>query len=299
MASSSALECPAASSSVGASTSRGRPVSLVGLIARNRLALSGAVLAVLLTAMAVLAGVISPSDPIAVDVMAALQAPSVKHLFGTDRFGRDLLTRVIYGARVSLGIAFASVAVAMVVGSVLGLFAAYVGRSWDTVLGRVMDVLFSFPLLLLAIAIVGVLGPGIPNAIIAITIVYTPFFFRVARGPMLGEREKEYVQAAKAVGAGNARILWRHLLPNLLSPIVVQASVTIAYAILTEASLSYLGLGTPLLTPSWGTTLNEGRTYLQLAPWISIFPGIAIMLAVLAFNLLGDGLRDALDPRLK
>jgi peptide/nickel transport system permease protein len=274
-------------------------VSLVGLIAQNRLALSGAVLAVLLTAVAVLAGVISPSDPIAVDVMAALQAPSVKHLFGTDRFGRDLLTRVIYGARVSLGIAFASVAAAMVAGSVLGLFAAYVGRSWDTVLSRVMDVLFSFPLLLLAIAIVGVLGPGIPNAIIAITIVYTPFFFRVARGPMLGEREKEYVQAAKAVGAGNARILWRHLLPNLLSPIIVQASVTIAYAILTEASLSYLGLGTPLLTPSWGTTLNEGRTYLQLAPWVSIFPGIAIMLAVLAFNLLGDGLRDALDPRLK
>jgi len=299
VASSSALESPAAPSSVGASTSRRRPVSLMGLIARNRLALSGAVLAVVLTAVAVLAGVISPSDPMAVDVMAALQAPSVKHLFGTDRFGRDLLTRVIYGARVSLGIAFASVAVAMVVGSVLGLFAAYVGHSWDTVLGRVMDVLFSFPLLLLAIAIVGMLGPGIPNAIIAITIVYTPFFFRVARGPMLGEREKEYVQAAKAVGAGNARILWRHLLPNLLSPIVVQASVTIAYAILTEASLSYLGLGTPLLTPSWGTTLNEGRTYLQLAPWISIFPGIAIMLAVLAFNLLGDGLRDALDPRLK
>jgi len=299
VASSNAVESPAASLPMRALVSRGRPVSLVGLIARNRLALSGAVLAVLLTAMAVLAGVISPYDPMAVDVMAALRAPSVKHLFGTDRFGRDLLTRVIYGARVSLGIAFASVAAAMVVGSVLGLFAAYVGRSWDTVLGRVMDVLFSFPLLLLAIAIVGMLGPGIPNAIIAITIVYTPFFFRVARGPMLAEREKEYVHAAKAVGAGNARILWRHLLPNLLSPIVVQASVTIAYAILTEASLSYLGLGTPLLTPSWGTTLNEGRTYLQLAPWVSIFPGIAIMLAVLAFNLLGDGLRDALDPRLK
>jgi len=299
VANDTALEPHAASSSVVLAARLGQPVSLLGLIARNRLALSGAILALLLTAMAVLAEVISPYDPMAVDVMAALQVPSVMHLFGTDRFGRDLLTRVIYGARVSLGIAFASVAAAMLVGSLLGLFAAYAGRSWDTVLGRVMDVLFSFPLLLLAIAIVGMLGPGIPNAIIAITIVYTPFFFRVARGPMLAEREKEYVQAAKAAGAGGARILWRHLLPNLLSPIVVQASVTIAYAILTEASLSYLGLGTPLLTPSWGTTLNEGRTYLQLAPWVSIFPGIAIMLAVLAFNLLGDGLRDALDPRLK
>lgn len=299
MASGSVPESPIPPLTVGAPVVHGRPASLVRLIARNRLALTGAVLAVLLTAVAVLAGVLSPFDPMAVDVMAAFKGPSAKHLLGTDRFGRDLLTRVIYGARVSLGIAFASVAAAMVVGSALGLFAAYVGRTWDTVLGRVMDVMFSFPLLLLAIAIVGVLGPGIPNAIIAITIVYTPFFFRVARGPMLGEREKEYVQAAKAVGAGNARILWRHLLPNLLSPIVVQASVTIAYAILTEASLSYLGLGTPLLTPSWGTTLNEGRTYLQFAPWVSIFPGVAIMVAVLAFNLLGDGLRDALDPRLK
>lgn len=272
---------------------------LSALVLRNRLALTGAILAALLTALALVAGLVAPYDPMAVDVMAAMQGPSAAHLLGTDRFGRDLLTRVIYGARVSLGIAFASVAAAMLLGSLLGLLAAYLGRAWDAVLGRLMDVLFSFPLLLLAIAIVGVLGPGIPNAILAISIVYTPFFFRVARGPMLAEREKEYVQAARAVGAGSARILWRHLLPNLLSPIVVQASVTIAYAILTEASLSYLGLGTPLLTPSWGTTLNEGRAYLQLAPWVSIFPGLAIMLAVLAFNLLGDGLRDALDPRLK
>ena len=299
MASGAAKKGPASVAAALPTATHGGQGSLLCLVARNRLALAGAILAALLTAAAILAEVLSPYDPMAVDVMAAIQGPSFTHLFGTDRFGRDLLTRVIYGARVSLGIAFASVAVAMVVGSLLGLFAAYFGGGWDIVLGRGMDVLFSFPLLLLAIAIVGMLGPGIPNAILAITIVYTPFFFRVARAPMLAEREKEYVQAARAVGAGGARILWRHLFPNLLSPIVVQASVTIAYAILTEASLSYLGLGTPLLTPSWGTTLNEGRTYLQLAPWISIFPGIAIMLAVLAFNLLGDGLRDALDPRLK
>lgn len=268
-------------------------------IARNPLVLSGVIIALLLVAVAVFADLLSPYDPMSVDVTASLQGPTLKHLFGTDRFGRDLLSRVIYGSRVSLGIGFVSVAAAMVVGSLLGLLAGYFGKGLDTVVGRVMDILFSFPLLLLAIAIAGILGPGITNAIVAIAIVYTPFFFRVARGPTLAEREKEYVQAARAIGAGSGRILWRHIFPNMLSPIIVQASVTIAYAILTEASLSYLGLGTPLLTPSWGTTLNEGRTYLQIAPWISIFPGIAIMLAVLAFNLVGDGLRDLLDPHMK
>lgn len=276
-----------------------RRASFVRQIARNPLVLSGVIIALLLVAVAVFADLLSPYDPMSVDVTASLQGPTLKHLFGTDRFGRDLLSRVIYGSRVSLGIGFVSVAAAMVVGSLLGLLAGYFGKGLDTVVGRVMDILFSFPLLLLAIAIAGILGPGITNAIVAIAIVYTPFFFRVARGPTLAEREKEYVQAARAIGAGSGRILWRHIFPNMLSPIIVQASVTIAYAILTEASLSYLGLGTPLLTPSWGTTLNEGRTYLQIAPWISIFPGIAIMLAVLAFNLVGDGLRDLLDPHMK
>jgi len=276
-----------------------RRASFLRQVTRNRLVLSGMIIALLLVVVAIFADLISPYDPMSVDVAASLQGPTLKHLFGTDRFGRDLLSRVIFGARVSLGIGFSSVAAAMVVGSLLGLLAGYFGNGWDTVIGRLMDILFSFPLLLLAIAIAGMLGPGIPNAIMAISIVYIPFFFRVARGPTLTEREKEYVQAARVIGAGSRRILWRHILPNLLSPIIVQASVTIAYAILTEASLSYLGLGTPLLTPSWGTTLNEGRTYLQMAPWISIFPGIAIMLAVLAFNLLGDGLRDLLDPHMK
>ena len=290
---------PTPAPTVGASTAFPRRASFLHQITRNRLVLSGMIMAVLLVAVAVFASLISPYDPGAVDVTASLQGPTLKHLFGTDRFGRDLLSRVIYGSRVSLGIGFVSVAASMVMGSLLGLIAGYFGRGWDTVFGRLMDILFSFPLLLLAIAIAGMLGPGISNAIVAISIVYTPFFFRVARGPTLTEREKEYVQAARAIGAGNGRILWRHILPNLLSPILVQASVTVAYAILTEASLSYLGLGTPILTPSWGTTLSEGRTYLQLAPWISIFPGIAIMLAVLAFNLLGDGLRDLLDPYMK
>ncbi len=276
-----------------------RRASALRQIARNRLVLVGIIMALLLVAVALLADLISPYDPMAVDVTASLQGPTAKHLFGTDRFGRDLLSRVIYGSRVSLGIGFASVTVAMVIGSLLGMVAGYFGKAWDTIFGRLMDILFSFPMLLLAIALAGMMGPGIPNAIVAIAIVYTPFFFRVARGPTLSEREKEYVQAARVIGARSGRILLRHVFPNLLSPIIVQASVTLAYAILTEATLSYLGLGTPLLTPSWGTALNEGRTYMQLAPWISIFPGIAIMLAVLAFNLLGDGLRDLLDPHMK
>ncbi|MGE5262903.1 MAG: ABC transporter permease [Acidobacteriota bacterium] len=267
-------------------------------LTRNRMVLSGLVIAALLILIALFADILSPRDPGAVDVAAAMQSPSAAHLFGTDRFGRDLLSRVIVGSRVSLGIGFSSVAFALGLGALLGLLAGYFGGIIDTALGRIMDIFFSFPLLLLAIAIAGMLGPGINNAIAVLAIVYTPFFFRVARGPVLAEREKEYIQAARAIGSRDRRILFLHVLPNIVSPLIVQASVTIAYAILTEASLSYLGLGTPLLTPSWGTTLNEGRTYLQLAPWISIFPGIFIMLAVLAFNLVGDGLRDVLDPRM-
>jgi peptide/nickel transport system permease protein len=276
---------------------RGKPILL--WLTRNRLVLPGLVIAILLVSIALFADIISPRDPGAVDVAAAIQGPSQQHLFGTDRFGRDLLSRVIYGSRVSLGISFSSVAFALVFGSLLGLVGGYFGGLLDTVLGRLMDIFFSFPLLLLAIAIAGMLGPGIENAIAVLAIVYTPFFYRVARGPVLAEREKEYIQAARSIGARDRRILFLHILPNILSPIIVQASVTVAYAILTEAALSYLGLGTPILTPSWGTTLNEGRTYLQLAPWISIFPGIFIMLAVLAFNLMGDSLRDLLDPRMR
>ncbi len=256
-------------------------------------------MALVLIFLALFAGVVAPKDPLAVNVGSALQPPNPQDPFGTDRYGRDLLSRVIYGSRISLGVAFSSVAVALIVGTVLGLISGYFGGISDLVISRIMDVFFSFPVLFLAIAIAAMLGPGIENAIVAIAIVYTPFFARVVRAPVLAEREKEYVQAARVIGASSGRILLRHVFPNVLSPIIVQASVTIAYAILTEASLSYLGLGTQPPTPSWGTTLNEGRTYLQLAPWISIFPGIAIMLAVLAFNLVGDGLRDVLDPRMR
>lgn len=278
-----------------------RPVArrrpLMRRIARNRLVMIGLIMVVLLVILAVFADVIAPRDPDALDMKAALRPPGLETPFGTDRYGRDILSRVIYGSRVSLGIAFSSVAMALVIGSILGLISGYFGRAWDIVISRIMDVFFSFPMLLLAIALAAMMGSGTGNAIRAITIVNIPFFARVVRGSTLAVREQEYIHAAQVVGARHSRILFRHIFPNVVSPLIVQTSITIAYAILTEASLSYLGLGTEILTPSWGNILNEGRPYLEQASWISIFSGMAIMVAVLAFNLVGDGLRDALDPR--
>ena len=210
-----------------------------------------------------------------------------------------MLSRTIYGSRIALGVALSSIALAFVGGTALGLVGGYVGGWPDLLIGRVMDVLFSFPTLILAIGIAAMLGPGLNNAALAIAVVYVPLFSRVARGPVIAEREKDHVAAAQGLGAGWPRIVFRHILPNVLAPLIVQASVSLAFAILIEASLSYLGLGTQPPDPSWGTMLNEGRTYLETAPWMSIFPGLAIMLAVFGFNLLGDGLRDTLDPQLR
>ena len=231
--------------------------------------------------------------------MDALKGPSGSHLFGTDRFGRDVLSRTIYGTRIALGVALSSIGIAVLIGSVLGLIGGFVGGWSDMLIGRVMDIFFSFPTLVLAIAIAAMMGPGLNNAVLAIAVVYVPLFSRVARGPVIAERAKEHVAAAIALGGGSVRIIFRHILPNVLAPLIVQASVSLAFAILIEASLSYVGLGTQPPDPSWGTMLNEGRTYLETAPWMSIFPGLAIMMAVLGFNLLGDGLRDVLDPQLR
>jgi peptide/nickel transport system permease protein len=265
---------------------------------RNRLVMSGLLIIVLLVVVALVPDLFAPRDPSALDMKMALRAPSREDPFGTDRYGRDLLSRIIFGTPVSLGIAFSSVGLALVIGTVLGITVGYIGGFWDIAVSRVMDVMFSFPMLLLAIALAAMMGPGTANAIRAITIVNIPFFARVVRGSTLAIRELEYVLAARVVGASSGRIIARHIFPNILSPLIVQTSVTVAYAILTEASLSYLGLGVDVLTPTWGNILNEGRAYLQQAPWISIFSGLAIMVAVLAFNLVGDGLRDALDPRM-
>ena len=266
---------------------------------RNRLVVFGAAIVAAMVLLAVFAGVVTPYDPTEMKVSDALKRPSVAHPFGTDRFGRDVLSRTIHGSRIALGVAISSIALAFVVGTVLGLVGGYVGGWPDLAIGRAMDVLFSFPTLILAIGIAAMLGPGLDNAALAIAVVYAPLFSRVARGPVIAERAREYVFAALALGAGSLRVVLRHILPNVVAPLIVQVSVSLAYAILTEAALSYLGLGTQPPAPSWGTMLNEGRTYLETAPWMSVFPGVAIMLAVLGFNLLGDGLREVLDPQLR
>ncbi len=257
---------------------------------------AGAVVAALIVGMALFANVIAPYPPDEQNFDLVETAPGAKALFGTDRFGRDVLSRVIYGARISLYVAAVSISVSMLAGGVLGLAAGYLGGTWDNAINRVLDVFFSVPGLLLSVGIAAMRGPGVNSAVIAIAIVYTPLFARVMRAPVLAEREKEYVEAIRALGATRWVVAFKHVLPNVLSPFVVQGTVAFSQAILIEASLSYLGLSAQPPTPSWGNMLNEGRTYLETAPWISVFPGIAIMVAVLAFNLLGDGLRDVLDP---
>jgi len=277
-----------------------RPLALWGTrLRRNALFAVGLTLLAALAVTALLAPVLAPYGPTAIDAERMFQAPSRAHPFGTDRFGRDLLSRVIFGARVSLGIACAAIAVAALVGGLLGLLAGFFERLTDLVLGRVMDVFFAFPSVLLALGISAVLGAGATTVIIAIAVVYTPLFFRVMRASVLAEKRLTYVEAAMAMGAGPLLIMRRHILRNVLSPMIVQVAVSLSYAILIESALSYLGVGVQPPTPSWGTILNEGKEFLPISPWISLFPGLFIMLSVLALNLVGDALRDYLDPRLR
>ena len=263
---------------------------------RSSVVLGGLIVSVLIVLVALFAGLLAPVAPDEQNFDLVEAPPGAKALFGTDRFGRDVLSRVIHGARISLYVALTSISVAMAMGGVLGLTAGYLGGTWDNLINRVLDVFFSIPGLLLSVGIAAMRGPGVNSAVIAIAIVYVPLFARVMRGPVLAEREKEYVEAIRALGATRWVVALKHVLPNVVSPFVVQGTVALSQAILIEASLSYLGLSAQPPTPSWGNMLNEGRTYLETAPWISVFPGIAIMIAVLAFNLIGDGLRDILDP---
>jgi len=266
---------------------------------RNRVAPVGLVVIAAAVATAVAAPVLVPYDPMAMRTQAMLQGPSRAHVLGTDQFGRDILSRIIIGARVSLLVAVLSVAVALALGTTVGLLSGYLGRWVDGLAMRLMDILFAFPAILLAIAIMAVAGTSMRNLILAIGIVYTPQFARVARAATLSVKHLEFVEAAQALGAGTGRVLGRHLLPNIMAAIIVQVSLSLSLAILSESALSFLGLGTQPPTPSWGNMLSEGRQFMEIAPWNAVFPGAAIMLVVLGFNLLGDGLRDLLDPRLR
>jgi len=261
--------------------------------------MSGGVIVAVCVAIALLAPLLAPYGPEETHPNWKLFAPNEYFLFGTDEFGRDILSRIMYGAQISLEVGLISVAVALIIGASAGLIAGFFGGWLDGLIMRCMDVLFAFPAILLAIGIMAVLGTGIVNAMLAIGIVYAPSFARLMRASVLSLKEMEFVQAARVLGLNEMRILQQHVVPNVLSPLIVQISFSLSTAILTEAALSFLGLGTPPSVPSWGSMLSASRRYVELDPWPAIFPGLAIMLLVLGFNLFGDGLRDVLDPRLR
>ena len=264
---------------------------------RNRLALVGCFLLAGVLLAAVGAPVLAPYSPLDQDLYNRVKPPSLAHPFGTDDFGRDILSRVIHGSRISLRIGVVAVGLALLVGTAIGLSAGYWGGWLDQVLMRAMDLMLAFPSILLAIAIVAILGPGLENAMLAVGIVAVPQYARLVRASTLSIREKDYVQAVRALGAGDLRIIAFSVLPNCLAPLIVHSTLGLATAILDAAGLSFLGLGARPPTPEWGAMLNEGRELILSAPWVLTFPGLAIFLTVLGFNLVGDGLRDALDPR--
>ncbi len=266
---------------------------------RNPVAMAGGAVSILLILVAFAAPYIAPYDPVHQDLANSLAGPSMTHLAGTDVHGRDIFSRIIYGTRISLRIGFLGMLLGCVAGVILGLVAGYYGGWWDTVIMRLMDVQLAFPGLLVAICIIAIIGPGLENVILAVGIFSVPLFARVTRGQILSLKEQEFIVAARMLGAQDGRIMLSHLLPNAVAPLLILCTLRIATAILTAASLSFLGLGAQPPIPEWGAMLSDGRAYLSIAPHVATTPGLAILITVLAFNLLGDGLRDALDPRLK
>ena len=281
---------------IWAADSTGR--ALLRRVRKNRLAFSGFAFISLILFAALFAGSLAPYDPLTMVVPDRLQSPSLTHLMGTDNFGRDIFSRVLYGARLSLEVGLAVMLVTVAVGVAFGMLSGYFPRLDNTIM-RVMDGMMAFPAILFAIAIMAVLGPKTVNVVIALSVVYAPRTVRIVRAAVLAVKALDYIEAVRAQAAGHLRILFRHILPNCLSPLVVQATFNFAYAVLAEASLSFVGAGAPPPTPSWGNILSEGRMYMQGASWITIFPGLAIAITVLGLNLAGDGLRDILDPRMK
>ncbi len=266
---------------------------------RNRAAIVGGIIVLLFVATAILAPWLSPYPPNEGDLTKRLKAPDREHILGTDPLGRDILSRVIYGARISLQIQVVAVVIAMFVGTILGMVGGYYGGTFDNLIMRLMDILLAFPGIFLAIAIIAVLGPGLTNLMLAAGIYSIPQFARIVRGSVLSLKEKEFVEAARAVGENDFNILFRYLLPNSMAPIIVQTTLRMATVLLTASGLSFLGLGVQPPTPEWGAMLSNARAYLITAPHVATVPGLAIMMVVMGFNLFGDGLRDSLDPRLR
>ncbi|MHB0885080.1 MAG: nickel transporter permease [Bacillota bacterium] len=266
---------------------------------KSRSAMAGACLIALLAIFAVIGPAVAPYDPVKGNLPDQLQAPSGQFLLGTDEFGRDILSRIIYGSRIAIEVGFVAVAVAASLGVTLGLLSGYFGGWVDSAIMRTMDIMLAFPYLLLAMIVVAILGPNLLNAMIAVGVVYVPQYARLVRGTVLTVKESEFVMAARATGAPDHIIAVKHILLNCMAPIIVQTSLSVGWAIVNAAGLSFLGLGAQPPTPEWGAMLASGREYIFQAWWITTFPGLAILFTALGFNLLGDGLRDALDPRLK
>ena len=262
----------------------------------ERKAIAGLTIIALLALVAIFGPALAPYHPDA-DDFGILQAPSLQHPMGTDSFGRDLLSRLIIGTRVSFSVGFLAAMIALSIGGTLGLMAGYYGRWVDSVISRAVDLLWAFPVIILAVALVAVFGAGFRNVVIAIAVAYVDDFARIVRGETLGLREQDFAMAAKAVGARDNEVMLRHIMPNLIAPLTVQLSFAVGLGILTESTLTFLGLGVNPATPTWGLAINEGRDFVRQAWWISVFPGLAIVITVMALNLLGDGLRDALDVR--
>ena len=266
---------------------------------KSKASLLGLVITISFVVVALLGPLVAPYDPIEMDMINRLQPPSQAHLLGTDEFGRDIFSRILWGAQISIQLGVIAVSIGASAGVVLGLLAGYLRSYIEALVMRIMDILFAFPYFVLAIAIAAVLGPSLRNAMIAIGVVCIPTYARLTWSQVLSIREHTYVEAIRALGANDLRIMLRHVLPNCVAPLIVEGTLDIGWAIIEGAGLSFLGLGAQVPTPEWGLMISTGRNYLAVAPWVAIFPGIAIAIVVLAFNLMGDGFRDVLDPRLR
>ena len=265
---------------------------------RDKIGMAGALMVLSLIAVALFGNYLLPYTPLEMIYQDSFKGPNSSHFMGTDRFGRDQFSRIIAGTQTSMTVSFGTVAISTILGVIIGLISGYFGGTTDNIVMRILDVVFAFPTILLAMAAVAAFGPNLLNLILIMGMIFSARFARVVRGSVLSVKEKDFIEGVRSVGATDSAIMFKFILPNVLSPVIVQATFNLSTAIMTEAGLSFLGLGTQPPQPSWGQMLNEARAYMEVAPWLAIFPGIAIIFAVLAFNFFGDGLRDALDPRL-